>query len=85
MKLTPDKARIAYPDTWASIQQQLAEVRAAGADVVPLEANVIVLDGVPTLELTTLADYAVSDDEAPAAAIRFRAPLAERPALHLIH
>ena len=83
--MTPDKARAAYPDTWASIQQQVAEVRAAGADVVPLEANVIVLDGVPTLELITLADYAVEDDDAPASGIRFRAVLAERPALHVVH
>jgi len=83
--MTPDKARIAYPDTWASIQIQLAEVRAAGADVVPLDVSVIDVDGVPTLELTTLTDFAVAEEDAPAAAIRFRAVLAERPALHVVH
>jgi len=83
--MTPDKARAAYPDTWASIQQQVAEVRDAGADVVPLDVSVIDVKGVPTLELTTLTDFAVADDDAPAAAIRFRAALAERPALHVVH
>ena len=83
--MTPDKARAQYPDTWASIQQQVAEVRAAGADVVPLDVRVIDVDGVPTLELTTIADYAVADDDAPASGIRFRAVLAERPTLHVVH
>ncbi|TPG45515.1 hypothetical protein EAH75_18015 [Rhodanobacter glycinis] len=83
--MTPDKARIAYPDTWASIQQQVAEVRAAGADVVQLDVRVIDVNGIPTLELTTIADYAVEDDDAPASSIRFRAVLAERPAVHVVH
>jgi len=83
--MTPAKARTSYPDAWTAIEQQVAEVRAAGADVVPLDASVIVVDGVPTLELTTIADYAVADDDAPVSGIRFRAPLAERPVPHRIH
>jgi hypothetical protein len=85
MNLTLEKARADYPLAWRSIQQQIAEVRAAGADVVALDARVIEVRGTSTLEVTALADYvAEDDDDAPASAMRFQAPIAERPKLRLV-
>jgi hypothetical protein len=85
MTLTLARARLTYPIAWQSIEQQIADVRATGADLVPLEANVIEVKGALTLEVMALADFVVADDEdAPASAMRFRAPIETAQPLKLV-
>lgn len=79
-----NQARAGYPAAWDSIQEQIAEVRATGLDVVPLDARVTDVRGVETLELFTVADCGSPDSDAPAGGIRFHAPIAPRPALQLV-
>lgn len=83
--MTPDRARQKYPDAWGNIQQQVDDLRASsGADIIALGVDVIDVEGVPTLELTTLTDLGPVDDDTPASGLRFRAPIAVRPPLRIV-
>lgn len=86
MALSLNAAQRDYPHTWSDIKAQVVEIKhASDADIIPLDVNIIFVDGVKTLEVICLTDLVMDDTEQPASGMRIRAPINEVPTSQRIH
>ncbi|WP_126537968.1 hypothetical protein [Aerosticca soli] len=74
--LSPRAARNDYPHTWDELKARIAEAkRATDAEIIPLGATIIEIEGVSILEVMCVTDLVADDAEMPATGMRFRVPL----------
>jgi hypothetical protein len=84
--LSPRTARNDYPHTWSELQALIAETkRAHDAEIIPMGATIIEIEGVQILEVICVTDLVDDDTEMPASSMRFRVPLRDAADLKKLH
>jgi len=84
--LSPRAARNDYPHTWDELKARIAEAkRATDAEIIPLGATIIEIEGVSILEVMCVTDLVADDAEMPASSMRFRVPLRDAADLKKLH
>jgi hypothetical protein len=86
MNLSLNAAQRDYPHTWNEVKAQIAEIKhASNADIIPMDVQVIEVDGIKVLEVICVTDLVEDDTELPASALRIRAPISEMSVSQRIH
>lgn len=85
---SPRAAERDYPHAWAEVERQIAEVKACSdANIIALGATIVEENGVQLLQVVCATDltHGDDDDEMPASAMRFLAPIHDPVRMKKLH
>lgn len=86
--ISPRAAQRAYPQAYAEVERQIAELRSVSdANVIPLGVLIVEENGVQMIEVVCATDLTHGDDdnEMPATGMRFLAPIHDPVRMKKLH